>query len=593
MSNCDSDGCPIDHEGCKLEDGVLSGAPFAVRGDVFREIFSGSCKDVSGSHLDARPLEGSWVRPSSLGGGIPVAERVEIEDLGEGYDSDEPLSSRSAAELCKNETSATIQAMMRSTKHEREALVSTRNKLMGVLKFLKSKGFSEESVLEQLHLDGFGSSIPSRTEFGLPDGPPAKGLNPFVDKMKGVKVDEDAAQTLVDVTDEARDKSSDKSRKVFDEKPECKDNGNHEDPKGTKRKSWAEMLKPASNEKPSFDYIPLKAGSTVVSPPKEVLLKGNEKLKHSVVGVFSKGCLPFRKVEEFAAKNWLRFGLQHISQKDAKTFIFRFKDDGGMNSVLSYGTWYLEKRPLIVHAWGSTPGSISHMPLWVRFDNVPDAYWTREGLSCLSSAIGKPLTADELTCKLEILPFAKLCVDYKIGDYLPSKLDVEVLDPNSEVVHIHEVLVSYPIRPTVCTGCKSLGHLVGACPTTVRKWVEKSHPKSDSKHDSSKPEHPVPTDIPTAKTPAVDGEIPAAQPSTDDKSWQPVHKKSAARLPVASPSSESPPHCNTFRNLTMVDEVDAKRGTGVDEHGSKPLSKSQRKKLRRSSRILGPSPTSN
>lgn len=165
-----------------------------------------------------------------------------------------------------------------------------------------------------------------------------------------------------------------------------------------------------------------------------------------------------------------------------------------MNSVLSTGTWYIEKRPLLVHAWGTSPGNISHMPLWVRFDRVPDSYWTREGLSCLGSAIGKRLIPDELTKKLEILPFAKLCVDYTIGDALPTKLNVEVLGPNSDKVTIHEVLVSYPTMPTVCHGCRSLGHLSGAYPKTTRIWVAKKDKTDGSKESSASANASTPMD---------------------------------------------------------------------------------------------------
>lgn len=75
--------------------------------------------------------------------------------------------------------------------------------------------------------------------------------------------------------------------------------------------------------------------------------------------------------------------------------------------------------------------------------------------------------------KLEIIPFAKMCVEYTIGDDLPSAVKVEVLNPNSDTLEMHEVLISYPNKPIICTGCCTLGHLVGACPKTIRKWVEK------------------------------------------------------------------------------------------------------------------------
>lgn len=123
-------------------------------------------------------------------------------------------------------------------------------------------------------------------------------------------------------------------------------------------------------------------------------------------------------------------------------------------------------------------GEKKSIPLWVNFENLPDSYWTSDGLSFLSSAIGAPLCADDRTLNLEILPFAKICVDYKIRDDLPTKLEVEVLDPVSDEKHIEVVSVSYPQRPLVCTGCKTLGHLVGACPKISRVWVLKDKKKS-------------------------------------------------------------------------------------------------------------------
>lgn len=40
-----------------------------------------------------------------------------------------------------------------------------------------------------------------------------------------------------------------------------------------------------------FDYLPMPEGVTIVSPPDNVLKKGLEKFKNSVVGTFTKGAL--------------------------------------------------------------------------------------------------------------------------------------------------------------------------------------------------------------------------------------------------------------------------------------------------------------
>ncbi|KAL1811254.1 hypothetical protein ACET3Z_021319 [Daucus carota] len=89
---------------------------------------------------------------------------------------------------------------------------------------------------------------------------------------------------------------------------------------------------------------------------------------------------------------------------------------------------------------------------------------------------------------------------------------------------------------------------------------------------------------------SVEGSIsPLVEAS--DSGWQDVPKKFTARCPLSSPGSDvSPSPCNTFKNLTMVDEIDAKRAT-VEPSGA-VLSRSQRKKQRRALKVQGASPSS-
>lgn len=484
-SNTNSLGFAVDHDGHCLEDVISDNVPpFAISGAVFAELFAGSGKDNSNIHLEAPPVECSGAFPSSSGG-IPVVDAVTIEDY---VSSDEePPSPRTAIEMCKNNTSATVHAMMRTSKHEREELIRARRKLGDVLSFLKKQGFSEEMVIKDLVNGGFSSGSPCRDEFGLPklsksvdsteDGKlkiltnkegsevdahqvfektpkgtvaaVAQGVsNPFVDKMKNKEVD-----STLDSQIPGASTGSDESNK----------------------KSWSQVVHESVPKLApvEFDYIQLPPGVTKISPPVEVLKQGNDKFKLCLVGTFSKGFLPYAKVVELAHKAWDHRGLLQVSQKDSHTFLFKFKEINGMNAILARGTWFFERRPLILHNWGVNPCQKSTMPLWVKFEKIPDSYWTREGLSWLASSVGKPLCADANTSKLEVLPFAKLCVDYKIGDDLPTFLEVEVLDPFSEKIVVEKVLVSYPAKPLVCHACKSLGHLVGACPKVSRQWVRK------------------------------------------------------------------------------------------------------------------------
>lgn len=302
MSNCDSDGCPIDHDGSKLEDGVFAAtAPFAIRSDVFQEIMSGSGKEVTGSHLEATALDGEWSMPSALDGGIPV-EKVTIEDyVSSDEESPSPLE---AMGYSQSTTSATVQAMLRSSKHEREALIATRSKLSSVLKFLRSKGYSEERVYKELSLDGFGSQIPVRDEFGLPklvvssseEKISRPGINPLQDKMKQKMSESSAEEVLDELTHshfagnlkdnvglmDAQEVAANKRPNMAATKGDGVEKSG--DLKGDAAamgqqgsKSWANVLRTEVEAPVKFSFFPPGKYTLVIDPPLEVLKQGNEK----------------------------------------------------------------------------------------------------------------------------------------------------------------------------------------------------------------------------------------------------------------------------------------------------------------------------
>ena len=361
--NTNSLGFAVDHDGHCLEDTISDNvAPFAISGAVFAELFAGSGKDCSNTHLDVHPVESSGVSIPSSSGGIPFVDAVTIEDY---VSSDEePPSPRSAIEICKNNTSATVHAMMRTSKHEREELLRARRKLGDVLSFLKKQGFSEEMVIKDLEAEGFSSGSPCRDEFGLPTlaklvgSTEAKngeiGAEGPVMKNKVVVEDPKLAHVVFDGK-QSSDPFKDKMKGKVDSFT-----GNAEVHKmehvgnvgaGAEKPSWSSVVtKNSPVEELVFDYHPLPSGASVVTPPSDVLKKGLEKFKLCLVGVFSKGTLPFSKMVECARKAWDAKGLCHVSQKNSHTFLFTFRSEMEMHSVLARGTWYFERKPLLLHS---------------------------------------------------------------------------------------------------------------------------------------------------------------------------------------------------------------------------------------------------
>lgn len=387
-----------------------------------------------------------------------------------------------------------------------------------------------------------------------------------------------------------------------------------------KPSTWAQIVNDAPPQKRAkFSFVPLPAGLKVVTPPDDVLKKGNDKFKTTIVGKFTKGTVSFSKVKKFAHSMWEKEGgLLGVAQKDNRTFHFKFDMVANMNKALSRGTWYLDKQPLVMFAWGSSVGSVKSLPLWVRFEQVPDCYWTEEELSALASSIGTPLYADDLTSNLEVLPYAKMCVEYTVGNDFPSKVDVTVMDPVSDEKSISTVLVSYPNKPLVCMGCKTLGHLIGACPMVTRKWVRKDKSvdvevDNVSKANPTSSEHFTKVDpgkLNAGKTKVVgscdnNAELLGENLVNVADGWQTVGKKKFEVDPVVASTTspvqtteagkdvsaqvmidrtstlcnESPPPVANFKNLKVVDEIDTKRAAkGVAI--AVPLTKSQKKRAR-------------
>lgn len=227
---------------------------------------------------------------------------------------------------------------------------------------------------------------------------------------------------------------------------------------------------------------------------------------------------------------------------------------------------------------------------------MPECYWTKEGLSSLASAIGRPLHTDELTSRMELLPFAKVCVEYTIGNELPCTIEALELDPITNEKRVATVKISYPSKPRFCTHCHALGHIVGACPAVKRNWVRKTIPPSSvpsSQPVESKEQEKavmgvinnadvsLPSSDPVLVSPAV-----AKEDINLTDNWRTVQRKRP--LSPASFSDSTPPILNTFKSLERVDELDAKRATTTAH-----LSKSQLKKLKKAgkaAKVLGTPP---
>ncbi|KAJ4824623.1 hypothetical protein Tsubulata_029171 [Turnera subulata] len=115
--------------------------------------------------------------------------------------------------------------------------------------------------------------------------------------------------------------------------------------------------------------------------------------------------------------------------------------------------------------------SSSVLLVWVQFNNVPLELSTREGLSYLASAIGKPLHMDQDCSKILKSDCINFCIDVDFAKPLLPKLLVNL---DGELCSIS---VTYSWQPLQCALCNRWGHHQLACPSKkiqhVSKWVPK------------------------------------------------------------------------------------------------------------------------
>lgn len=490
----DSDGVP----------GYMQDGPEA---DILEEICARG--EVEDFPILVGLSEGLNAKTSSSGGIYVESEKVGDEEAS--FEGEDPRFEDDRAAIERETINRVATMAYASNKDEREELIALRLEMMEMKELLRKKGISwvemEEEALKKK--DDFNGGLRDNNfspmdgdEFGLPifnkttmkDYSFAKRDKAFIVGQDELELpvfrnsnhEKEASSSGVKgkekVTGVHRldDMANPKPPNVFEDMPrpekrKAGDNVHETTPAPNKNKSWSNIVKEQPHPPVTFEYVPLKEGESVISPPDEELIKGNAKFKNFMVGTFTKFVALFNIVADFAKRMWGAKGLCGVAQKSSSTFLFKFNNEVAMIEALSKGTWYVGKKPMAVTHWGNLGNSekIKNIPLWVKISNISDSYCTNKGLSRLASVIGPPLCAYQLTSKMEVLSFAKFCVNYDLGSPLPNSVKVVSLNPVTGEKVTSEVQFTYPNKPLMCTCCQSLGHTVGVCPKVIRTWVQK------------------------------------------------------------------------------------------------------------------------
>lgn len=163
------------------------------------------------------------------------------------------------------------------------------------------------------------------------------------------------------------------------------------------------------------------------------------------------------------------FGLLDVKVHDKGFFFFIFGNEADWDIVIAKGPWLFANRPLVLKKWRFgmklSKDAINKILVWVNFYNVLFEYWTEEGLSCIASAVGKPLYGDTLTESRQRINFARIYVEMDAGIDWPNSFDLEFWSGEDELLEkeVVSIGVEHQWKPLHCRLGRVFGHSVSKC----------------------------------------------------------------------------------------------------------------------------------
>ncbi|CAN1337125.1 hypothetical protein LINPERPRIM_LOCUS38106 [Linum perenne] len=160
------------------------------------------------------------------------------------------------------------------------------------------------------------------------------------------------------------------------------------------KRSWSDVVVDSENCLRFIEIPDSALEGDVLKIPKEILERGAKRLRSAAVAQFLGKAPPIRVFSSVANRLWGYEGPVIISVIADGFFLIEFHSESLCDWVLGR-SWHIHNTALVMRQWqkGIAPMVFSPTatPEWITFRKVPPAMIDLEGISWLSSRIGKPM----------------------------------------------------------------------------------------------------------------------------------------------------------------------------------------------------------
>ncbi|GJT48804.1 hypothetical protein Tco_0974961 [Tanacetum coccineum] len=219
----------------------------------------------------------------------------------------------------------------------------------------------------------------------------------------------------------------------------------------------------------------------VASPSLEQIV--NKKFANSLVGFFRGKGIAFPLVQIYVSRAWKEFGFQKIMRDDDGFFYFKFESIKGMEQVLEQGPWLIRNSPLILNKWSVnmslSKDDVKKVPVWVKMLKVPVVAYTEDGLSRITSQIGRPIMVDSFTSEMcdatwGRMGYARALIEISADKALKQEVVMAVPIEDGAGHTLERIKLEYEWKPPLCLECHVFGHDLNSCPKKAHEAVKPS-----------------------------------------------------------------------------------------------------------------------